>query len=93
MVVIALTSVTLSAADVTARLGTEPDEVVVMGSRSPERVVPRCHSWKIVRRSDESVDEQIQHLVDRLDPIRARLVSLCAEDEIEVRPEYGRNLP
>ncbi|WP_405165587.1 DUF4279 domain-containing protein [Nocardia sp. NBC_01499] len=78
----ALKSVTLSAADMTVRLGMEPDEVLVMGSRSPECVVPRCHSWKIVRRSDESVDEQIQHLVDRLDPIRAGLVSLCADDEI-----------
>ncbi len=36
----------------------------------------------IVRRSDESVADQIQHVVDRLETIRSGLVSLCAEDEI-----------
>ncbi|MEV0294853.1 DUF4279 domain-containing protein [Nocardia sp. NPDC050710] len=73
-------STSLSAAEMTARLGMQPDEVLVMGSRSPERVLPRFHAWKIVCRSDESVDDQIRHLVDRLEPIRAELVSLSADD-------------
>ncbi|WP_084510604.1 DUF4279 domain-containing protein [Nocardia lijiangensis] len=75
-------SVSLSAADVTTRLGMEPDKVLVMGSRSPERVLPRFHAWKILRRSDESVDDQIQHLVNRLEPVRGALVSLCADDNV-----------
>ncbi|MFI9503283.1 DUF4279 domain-containing protein [Nocardia sp. NPDC052566] len=78
----ALKSDTVSAVDITARLLMEPDEVLVLGSRSPEHVIPRCHAWKVVRRSEESVDEQIQYLVDRLDPIRAELISLCATDDI-----------
>ncbi|GAA5103322.1 hypothetical protein GCM10023319_71050 [Nocardia iowensis] len=78
----ALTSDTLSAAEITVRLGMEPDRVLVMGSRSPEHVIPRCHAWEIVRRSDESVDAQIHGLVERLDPIRSKLVSLCAQDVV-----------
>ncbi|WP_442790090.1 DUF4279 domain-containing protein [Nocardia sp. CDC160] len=52
------------------------------GSLSPERVLPRFHAWQIVRRSDESVDDQIQHLMDRLEPVRAELVALCSNDEV-----------
>ncbi|WP_319944100.1 DUF4279 domain-containing protein [Nocardia aurantia] len=70
------------AADIAVRLGMEPDEVLVRGSRSSEHVIPRCHAWKVVRRSDESVDQQIQQLVDRLDPIRSALVSVCADDKV-----------
>ncbi|MEV0027880.1 DUF4279 domain-containing protein [Nocardia sp. NPDC050793] len=54
----------------------------VMGSRSPERVLPRFHAWKIVRRSNDSVGDQVQHLVDRLEPVRAELVALCSDDEV-----------
>ncbi|WP_433685791.1 DUF4279 domain-containing protein [Nocardia sp. CA-119907] len=75
-------STSLSAAEMTARLGLEPDRVLVMGSRSPERVLPRFHAWQILRRSDESVDDQIQYLVDRLETVRAVLVSLCSDDEV-----------
>ncbi|GGK59430.1 DUF4279 domain-containing protein [Nocardia camponoti] len=75
-------STALSAVEMSARLGMEPDEVLVMGSRSPEHVIPRVNAWKVVCRSDESVDDQIQCLVDRLAPIRAELVSLCADDEV-----------
>ncbi|WP_062982922.1 DUF4279 domain-containing protein [Nocardia anaemiae] len=75
-------STSLSAADMTARLGMQPDKVLVMGSRSPDRVLPRFHAWQIVCRSDESVDDQLHHLMDRLEPIRAELVSLCADDDV-----------
>lgn len=78
----ALKSDSLSAAEITRRLGMEADEVLVKASRSSEHVLPRCHSWKLVRRSDESVDEQIQHLIDRLKPVRSRLISLCSETGI-----------
>ncbi|WP_063046444.1 DUF4279 domain-containing protein [Nocardia pseudovaccinii] len=78
----ALKSVELSAADIACSLQMDADEVLVMGSRSAEHCIPRCHAWKIVRRSTESVDDQIQHLVDRLRPVRGRLVSLVAETEV-----------
>ena len=42
----------------------------------------RCHAWKIVRRSAESVDEQIQHIVDRLAQVHPRVVALVAEGDV-----------
>ncbi|HEX8867624.1 MAG TPA: GNAT family N-acetyltransferase, partial [Lentzea sp.] len=79
----AIKSLTVSAAEMTRRLGLEPDEVLVRGSRDAEHDVPRVHAWKIVRRSAETVGDQIQHLVDRLLPIRDELVRLTADSEID----------
>src|SRR5690349_18046286 len=79
----ALKSLSVTAAEMTRRLGVEPDEVTVRGSRSIERDVPRVHAWKIVRRSVEAVDEQVQHLVDRLLSVRDELVRLTADPEID----------
>src|SRR5437870_9587592 len=53
----ALSSETLSAADISVRLGMESDETWV-------------HTRRIVRRGDEGAETQIQHVVDRLGPIR-----------------------
>ncbi|GGU71735.1 GNAT family N-acetyltransferase [Lentzea flava] len=78
----ALKSLTISAAEMTRRLGMEPDEVLVRGSRSLERDVPRVHAWKIVRRGAEAVDVQVRQLVDRLLPVRDELVRLTADPEI-----------
>ena len=78
----AIKSVALSAEDVAGRLRMAADEVMVLGSRDAERRLPRCHAWKIVRRSGESVDDQIQHLVDRLRPVRDRLVPLVTDFEV-----------
>lgn len=79
----ALKSLTVSAAEMTRRLGMEPDETLVRGSRSVERDVPRVHAWKIVRRGVEQVDDQIQYIVDRLLPIRDELVRLTADPDID----------
>lgn len=78
----ALKSRTVSAAEMTRRLGMEPDEAVVRGSRSAERDVPAVHAWKIFRRGAERVDEQVEHVVDRLLPVRDELVRLTADPEI-----------
>jgi len=79
----ALKSHTVSVAEMTRRLGLEPDEGVVWGSRHPDRDVPRVHTWKIIRRGVETVDEQVQHLVDRLLPVRDELVRLAADPDID----------
>ncbi|RAS63027.1 acetyltransferase (GNAT) family protein [Lentzea atacamensis] len=71
-----LLSETTSAADITRRLGMEPDEV---------HDLPRTHAWKVVRRGDERLDEQVQHIVDRLKPVRDELVSLTADPAITAR--------
>ncbi|MFI6100311.1 GNAT family N-acetyltransferase [Lentzea sp. NPDC051213] len=81
----ALLSETMPAADIARRLGVEPDEMLVRGSRRPEHDLPRIHAWKIVRRGNERVDEQIQHVVDRLKPLRDELVQLTAEPGITAR--------
>lgn len=86
----ALKSRTVTAAEMARRIGMEPDEVLVRGSRSVERDVPRIHAWKIVRRTDEHVDDQVQHLVERLLPIRDELVELTADPEIHAVMEVVR---
>lgn len=78
----ALKSEVMSVEDITDRLLMRPDEVMVMGSRNLERRLPRCHAWKIVRRSTESVDEQVEHIIGRLNPVHARLVALVAEADV-----------
>lgn len=78
----ALKSTALSAADITDRLLMAPDEVKVMGSKLAEAPLPRCHSWQIVRRSVESVDGQIEHIVNRLRPAQARIAELVADAEV-----------
>ncbi|MBL7499652.1 DUF4279 domain-containing protein [Frankia sp. CNm7] len=66
----ALKSDGVSAAEMTARLGIEPDEVAIRGSRRAEPMIrPASHSWKVVcRQPYMTVDEQIDHVLDRLLP-------------------------
>ncbi|MFD9702376.1 GNAT family N-acetyltransferase [Lentzea sp. NPDC059081] len=78
----ALKSLTVPAAEMTRRLGLEPDEAVVRGSRSVELDVPSVHAWKIFRRGGEQAGEQVRHLVDRLLPVRDELVALTAGPEV-----------
>ncbi|MEV0077348.1 DUF4279 domain-containing protein [Nocardia neocaledoniensis] len=70
---------TMAASTMTERLGIDPDEVAVLGSRSVAHRIPRSHRWKLVRRGSESIDEQLEQLVDRLEPIRHQLTSLRSE--------------
>ncbi|MDX8050150.1 GNAT family N-acetyltransferase [Lentzea sp. BCCO 10_0798] len=78
----ALESDTVSAAEIAQRLGLEPDEVLVRGSKRPEHDVPRVHAWKIVDRGAGRLDEKIQNVVDRLLPIRDELVALTAMSDM-----------
>ncbi|SFR24126.1 Acetyltransferase (GNAT) domain-containing protein [Lentzea waywayandensis] len=78
----ALESDTVSAAEIARRLGLEPDEVLVRGSKRPEYDIPRAHAWKIVDRGAKRLDEQIEHVVDRLRPVHDELVALTAISDI-----------
>jgi ribosomal protein S18 acetylase RimI-like enzyme len=73
----ALSSETMSAAGMSARLGMESDE-------------NWAYTWRIVRRGDKRVEEQIQHIVDRLQPIRDALVDLTATPGITARLTVAR---
>jgi hypothetical protein len=85
----ALFSRLTSAEQITARLGIEPDEITVRGSRRAEPAIPVNHSWDIVcREPDLSVDEQVSRVLDRLrdhvDGIAELAQCLRTED-----PEHG----
>jgi hypothetical protein len=76
----ALTSSQVSAAEITARLQIEPDEVLIRGSRQADPVLPVAHRWKIVCRKPRlTVDEQIADIVDRLFDHAHRIGELAAE--------------
>lgn len=77
----ALKSEEVSAAEITVRLGVEPDEVVVRGSSQTDPFVrPVCHIWKIVcREPNMTVDEQIDQVLGRLLPAADRIGELAAE--------------
>ncbi|WP_312883490.1 DUF4279 domain-containing protein [Streptomyces nymphaeiformis] len=74
----ALFSQHISADDMTSQLGITPDEVSVRGSRFTEpAVVPVDHSWMAVcREPGLRVDEQITHILDRLQPHTDRIADL-----------------
>ncbi|MEV4412321.1 DUF4279 domain-containing protein [Catellatospora sp. NPDC049609] len=76
----ALRSYRMAAAEMAARLGIEPDETSVRGSRHSDPPVPVCHVWRIVcRQPDLTVDEQLDHVVDRLFAEADRIGVLAAE--------------
>ncbi|GAB3170030.1 uncharacterized protein DUF4279 [Micromonospora palomenae] len=84
----ALSSNRVSAAEITARLGIEPDEIVVRGSRRASPVRPASHRWKITcREPGLTVDEQINRIVDRLFGHAERIGELAVElDDIDGAP-------
>ena len=65
-------SVTLTAADITGRLGVEPDVIGVLGGRSSQPPIPRHHSWRVTS------EETGLTVADHLDIIVRRLTA-CAE--------------
>ncbi|MER7457227.1 DUF4279 domain-containing protein [Micromonospora sp. NPDC126480] len=76
----ALSSERVSAAEITARLGIEPDEIAVRGSRVASPARPACHRWKITcRKPGLTVDEQISRIVDRLFDHAERIGELAVE--------------
>lgn len=85
----ALTSTRVAAAEITARLGIEPDEVVIRGSRQLEPVRPARHRWKVAcRKRHLTVDQQIGQIVDRLFVHAGQIGELVAElDQVDDVPD------
>ena len=75
-----LRSLSVTAAEMTARLGIEPDEARLRGSRRLEpTVVPWAHIWKVeCRQPGFRVDEQLAVLLDRLEPHVDAIATLAA---------------
>ncbi|MFG1774804.1 DUF4279 domain-containing protein [Micromonospora sp. NPDC049051] len=75
-----LRSRSVPASEITARLGLEPDEVLVRGSRSVEPPRPVLHNWQITcREPGLAVDEQIARVVARLLPLAAEVRHVAAD--------------
>lgn len=88
----ALSSETVTAAEITARLGVEPDEILVRGSRDAVRVVPRVHEWSVLaRHTHKPVDEQVTEVVDRLAALADRIGSMVGEIPVRARLQVVRN--
>ncbi|WP_091383695.1 DUF4279 domain-containing protein [Actinokineospora alba] len=88
-VYLGLVSRQVSAAEVTARLGVEPDRVRVRGARSTRPPIPVFHAWEVV--CDEPrlrVDEQLARVVHRLTPHHAEIVALARELR-SADPQHG----
>ncbi|OXM50968.1 DUF4279 domain-containing protein [Amycolatopsis alba] len=75
----ALKSATVSAGEITARLGMAPDEAQVLGSRSAEHRLPRMHAWKVTHCGQGPIDDQIEGLIGRLAPVRPGIRTLVDE--------------
>lgn len=84
----ALSSEHITAREMTAVLGIEPDETSVRGSRRTAPVaLPACHRWKIsCREPGLRVDEQIANILGRLQPHTERIAALVARLATEVGP-------
>ncbi|WP_344243490.1 DUF4279 domain-containing protein [Actinocorallia libanotica] len=67
----------MSAVEMTAWLGVEPDAFTVRGSRRREPAVPVRHAWKVECREDGlPVDEQISRILMRLRPHLDKIAEL-----------------
>jgi len=70
----------IPADEITARLGMEADEIRVKASKRVNPPLPRCHAWNVVCRDGGlTVDEQIDRVIDRLQPLTDQIAALARE--------------
>ncbi|WP_345674697.1 DUF4279 domain-containing protein [Yinghuangia aomiensis] len=86
----ALKSHRTPAADMTAFLGIEPDEVVVRGSKRASPARPVVHAWQVAcREPGRRVDEQAACVLARLVPHTARIADLARRLDAEAEDGMG----
>jgi Domain of unknown function (DUF4279) len=79
-----------TAAQITARLGIEPDGFLVKGSRMTSPPRPRYHKWRLqCDRAETSVEDQINAVLQRLIPKKAEIAALVADLQNEIDPGGG----
>lgn len=72
-----LRSETMSATEITARLGVEPDEITVRGSIQSDPVRPLGHAWTLIDRTPGlDVESLVDPLLDRMAPIASKVREL-----------------
>lgn len=78
-----LGSATRSAAELSAELGMEPDEVGIRGSESAEPPIPARHTWEIVNRAPNTdVEDLVVPLLDRISPVASRVRDLTDDGSV-----------
>jgi hypothetical protein len=76
----AVGSARMPAAEIAARIGIDPDETVVRGSRHAHPARPARHVWRVVCRTPgRTVEEQIARIVERLFEHAGKIGTLAAE--------------
>ncbi|MEU8391515.1 DUF4279 domain-containing protein [Micromonospora sp. NPDC048842] len=66
--------------EMAARLGMEPDEISVRASKREDPPAPRVHAWRLVCRDGGlTLDEQIDCLIERLEPFADEIAALARE--------------
>lgn len=79
----ALKSYHLSADQIAERVGLDPDERLVRGSRTPTPPVPVMHSWELVcRKPGMRIDEQVENVLARLEPVKDHIRTLTSGGEV-----------
>ncbi|MCU1492549.1 MAG: hypothetical protein JWO62_313 [Acidimicrobiaceae bacterium] len=74
----------------TGRLGIEPDEIMVRGSRGEPPAVPKGHAWRVVSKAPGlRVDEHLFRIVDRLNDHAAAIGNLATELRVAA-PDQSR---
>jgi hypothetical protein len=72
----------MPACDIAERLGIEPDEISVRGTKLVDPPIPSWHEWKVAcRDSTVGVEEQVDRIVARLMPFAAEIGELAAHLE------------
>jgi hypothetical protein len=83
----------MPAADMTAVMGMDPDEITVRASRRMDPPVPRWHAWKV--QCDERglrVDEQVECVITRLRPVERPLRTLLERLHAQEGEDAGATL-
>lgn len=81
----------MPAAEITAELGVEPDQIRVRGARSADPPRPVLHSWE-VRSTDHErrVDDLVTALISRLAPYGERIGELALRlEQMASSPDRG----
>jgi hypothetical protein len=72
----------MSASEMTALLGLEPDEITVRAVDLVDPPIPASHEWMVTcRDAAKTVDEQVEDLVHRLAPFTTEIARLAAHLE------------
>lgn len=86
-----LSSDSVTAATITARLDIEPDRISVRGARDAVRVLPRAHRWSVyARRDNRPIDDMITEIVQRLDPVVGDIAALVRELPVHAQLQLVR---